>query len=56
MNINECIIIWSSILHIKPLQILFLRILTYADLDPRLLGVFAWIEALVNILQKASDN
>ena len=57
VSINECIIIWSSILHIKPLWTLIPRILTYADLDPRPLDVFAWIEeALVIILQIASDN
>ena len=48
---------WSSILHIKQLRTLFPRIVTYADLDPGPLGVFAWIEeALVIILQIASDN
>ena len=56
-SINECIMIWSSILHKQPLRTLFSRILTYADLDHRLLDFFAWIEeALVIILQIASDN
>ena len=49
--------IWSSILHKQPIRTLFSRILTYAELDPRLLDFFAWIaEALVIILQIASDN
>ena len=57
VSINGCIIIWSSILHIKPLWTLIPRIPTYADLDPRPLDVFAWIEDdLVIILQIASDN
>ena len=57
VSINECIMIWSSILHKKPLRTLFSRILTYADLDPRPLDVFAWIEeALVIILEITSDN
>ena len=55
-SINECIMIWSSILH-KPFRTLFSRILTYTDLDPRPLDFFAWIEeALAIILQIASDN
>ena len=57
VSINECIMIWSSILHKQPLRTLFSRILTYTDLHPRPLDFFAWIEeALAITLQIASDN
>ena len=56
VSMKECIIIWSSVSHIKPLWTFISRILTYADLEPRPLGVFARKEALALILKIASDN
>ena len=53
---KECIIIWSSVSHIKPLWTFIPRILTYADLELRPLGVFERKKALALILKIASDN
>ena len=46
VSMKECIIIWSSVSHIKPLWTFIPRILTYADLEPRSFNVFARKEAL----------
>ena len=55
-SMKECIIIWSSVSHIKPLWTFIPRILTYADLESRSFGVFARKEALALILKIFSDN